>query len=97
VLKSVLHDWDDERAQRIIENCHRAAAPGSRPLVVEPLLPEGPGASFTHLVDLNMLVQLGGRERTRTEYAALLASAGYHLEHVIPTDTPWSLLEAQRR
>ncbi|MGH3853740.1 MAG: methyltransferase [Pseudonocardiaceae bacterium] len=101
VLKSVLHDWDDAHALRILANCHRAARPGSTLLVVEGILPTEPEPSPTHLLNLSMLVQVGGRERTRRQHQALLEAAGYRLERVI-TPQPggyswWSLLEAHRR
>jgi hypothetical protein len=47
-------------------------------------------------MDLNMLVMTGGRERTETEYRALLASAGLKLTQVIPTHTEMSVIEAVR-
>nr|XP_020140589.1 acetylserotonin O-methyltransferase [Microcebus murinus] len=48
-------------------------------LVVESLLDEdGRGPLTTQLYSLNMLVQTEGRERTPSQYRALLASAGFH-------------------
>ncbi|MGH3769861.1 MAG: methyltransferase [Pseudonocardiaceae bacterium] len=100
VLKSVLHDWDDAHALRILANCHRAARPGSTLLLVENVLPTEPGPSPIHLLNLIMLVQMEGRERTRAEHQALLAAAGYRLERVLPPPPGAyllrSLLEARR-
>lgn len=98
VLKSVLHDWDDEHALQILANCRRAARPDHTLLLVEGVVPTEPGPSPLHMLNLLMLVELGGRERTREQHAALLADAGYHLERVIPPPAaylPWSLLEAR--
>jgi len=100
LLKSILHDWPDEDAARILESCYRAARPGSTLLVVEGLLPSGPAPSSIHLMDLAMLVAVDGRERTREEYEELLEGAGYQLERVIPIPAsyyPWNLIEARRR
>jgi hypothetical protein len=100
VLKSVLHDWDDERAAQILRNVHRASAPGSRLAVIECPLPARPGPSHVHLANLLMLVQLGGRERTLAEYDDLLAEAGYDVDRTISAATstyPWTVLEAVRR
>ena len=47
-------------------------------------------------MDLNMLVLLGGRERTEEEYRRLLGAAGFRLERVIPTHSPFSVIEATR-
>jgi SAM-dependent methyltransferase len=101
VIKSVLHDWDDEQALRILANCHRAARPGSTLLVVEGVVPTGPEPSLLHMMNLFLLVQVGGRERTREQHQALLEAAGYRLERIIPARPGsyfgLSLLEAHRR
>ena len=44
LLKNVIHDWDDERAVSILRNCHSAMRAESRLLLIEPVLPERPGA-----------------------------------------------------
>ena len=53
-------------------------------------LNERPDGKFS---DLNMLVELGGRERTRDEYAALLAAGGFRLAGATPTPIGWSIIE----
>jgi predicted O-methyltransferase YrrM len=83
VLKSILIDWDDEQALRILATCHRAAEPGSTLLVIENVAPSEPEPSPLHLINLFMLVQVGGRVRTREEHQALLEAAGYRLEKII--------------
>ena len=100
VMKSILHDWDDERALQILANVHRASLPGSSLAVIECPLPSSPGPSHVHLANLLMLVQLGGRERTLAEYEDLFAQAGYVLQRTISAATstyPWTVLEAVRR
>ncbi|XVV00697.1 methyltransferase [Actinosynnema sp. CA-248983] len=87
VLKSVLHDWNDERATTILRNCREALPDDGRLLVVEPVLPEAvadAAAPVIYLSDLNMLVNLGGRERTREEFEALLRGAGFAVQDVVP-------------
>ncbi len=82
VLRAVLHDWDDASCERILRTVGRALAAGGRVLVVERVIEppnQGRDAKFS---DLNMLVGPGGRERTREEFAALLASSGLRLERV---------------
>ncbi|HEU4889198.1 MAG TPA: methyltransferase [Thermoanaerobaculia bacterium] len=93
VLKHILHDWPDENCEAILRNCHRAAPEGGRLLVVEMLLPES-GSSPITFVDMNMLVMFRGRERTESEYEALLRRCGWELEQVIPTTGMFSVLEA---
>jgi hypothetical protein len=94
VLAQILHDWDDADATRILRAIRAAAAEGARLLVLEQLVPEGPEPSPVKLLDLQMLVLLGGRERTAAEFETLLAGAGWRL--AARRDGPRSsLLEAE--
>ncbi|MDX6568943.1 MAG: hypothetical protein QOH15_1521 [Gaiellales bacterium] len=92
VLAQVLHDWSDHDCVRILEVCRRASRSSTRLLVLEQVLPEGPEPNVAKLTDLNMLVLLGGRERTRREFEVLLAAGGWSLigHHPGPR---WSALE----
>jgi hypothetical protein len=95
LLKHILHDWDDGRCLRILERIAAAMAPGGRVLILEQVIPEGNAPFPGKLLDLNMLVMTeGGRERTVTEYAALLESAGLRLETITPTADAISLVRA---
>jgi hypothetical protein len=60
----------------------------------EVVVPDDDAHCFSKLLDLNMVVMTGGRERTRAEFAALLNTAGYSLTRIIPTVAPQSVLEA---
>ena len=60
------------------------------------LLPDTPQPSPVTLMDMNMLVMLGGRERTAGEYSALLQRCGYAVERVIPTGGMFSVIDARR-
>ena len=84
VLKTILHDWDDARATRILERCRAAMSPQGRVLVVELLLPERVAEGGGFLGDMMMLVETGGRERTEQEFASLFAAAGLALTEVTP-------------
>lgn len=96
LLKSVIHDWDDARSRIIFERCREAMGEGARLLVLEWIVPDRVGPGDTGIVgtDLNMLVMVGGQERTAAEYRALLASAGLRVTRVIPTPAALSLIEA---
>jgi SAM-dependent methyltransferase len=82
ILAHVLHDWDDAEAVKILRNCHRAGRPGHALVVVEMLLPDGPGDWLPFLLDLHMLVTNGGRERTAGDFRALLDKAGYRVGQI---------------
>lgn len=94
VMKSVIHDWPDDDAARILRNCRRAMADNGRVIVCEAVVGgprETPGA---RLLDLELLVGPGGRERSEDEYERLFASAGLELLEVHPTPGPVVVLEA---
>jgi SAM-dependent methyltransferase len=94
VAKSVLHNWHDEPALRILRNCRRAMHARARLLIAERVLEPGPSGAEAKLFDINMLVTAGGLERSADEYAALLQAAGLRLQQVLPTASALSVLEA---
>jgi hypothetical protein len=72
-------------------------APGGRVLVVEMVVPPPGVPSFARLIDLEMMaISSNGRERTEREFANLFARAGLALTRVVPTQSPYSVLEALR-
>jgi O-methyltransferase domain/Dimerisation domain len=94
LLCGVIHDWDDSRAVTILRNCRKAMTKNSRVLLVDMIVPDEASASFSKLLDLNMLVMNGGRERTLAEFCALLTAADYKLTRIVPTMAPQSVIEA---
>jgi len=96
LLQQVVHNWDDAEAARLLGNCHRALPPGGKLVLVEMIVPSDNRPSEAHLMDLNMLVNLGGRQRTEAEYRSLLQAAGFRMERAIPTQTPFYVIEAAR-
>lgn len=93
VLKSIVHDWDDEHAVAILRTCAAALAGDARLLVVERDLDRDPVAPW---MDLQMLVMLGGRERTVAEYAALFEAAGLRDAGTTPVGAGFAVHEATR-
>jgi hypothetical protein len=96
LMSGVLHDWDDERAVRILENCRRAMAPNGKVLVIEMVLPSSNEPSLAALLDLNMLVMNGGRERTEKDFQQLFDAAGLRVTRLIPTLAPQWVIEGTR-
>lgn len=95
LMKFILHDWNDEESLRVLRNSRAAIEPGGRLVLIEMIVPEGDTPDMVHLMDLNMLVMTGGLERTAAEYGALLEQAGFHLERVVPTASPFCVVEAR--
>ena len=94
IMKHIIHDWDDERSIEILQSIRRAINDDGKLLIVEAVVPEGNEPHYSKLLDLEMLVSPGGVERTVDEYRELLASAGFRLTRVIPTKSPFSIIEA---
>lgn len=79
VFAKVLHNWSDEDCLKILGHCRRVAQPGARVVVVDDILKEGNEVQQAKLLDLQMLIILGGRERTEKEFGELLGRAGFRL------------------
>lgn len=96
VLRSILHDWDDERALQILRTCRSAVGPRARLLVIEVLLGDevaGDRLSVA-LRDVNLMVMTSGRKRTAAELEGLLTQAGFTPRRVLPTGGTFSIVEA---
>jgi O-methyltransferase domain/Dimerisation domain len=83
LLKRVIHDWPDEDAVKILRNIRRAIRSGGTLLLVESIVDSA--ARPAGLMDLLMLV-IGGRERTEADFRSRLASAGFSLARIVPTE-----------
>ena len=94
MMKHIIHDWDDERAITILKNIRQAMNPGGRVLVIESVIADGNGHDFGKLLDIEMLVSPGGKERTAAEYEDLFKGAGLRLTRIVPTKSPYSVIEA---
>jgi SAM-dependent methyltransferase len=94
LLCGVIHDWNDDGAVTILRNCRRAMTENSKALLVDMIVPDEASVSFSKLLDLNMLVMNGGRERTKAEFRTLLEAADYRLARIVPTMAPQSVIEA---
>lgn len=94
LLKSVLHNWSDDDALRILRACRQAMADNCRLLVIERIVPAGNEPSEAKLFDINTSVAAGGRERSKEDYEALFDAADLTLARVIPTNSHLSILEA---
>lgn len=95
LMRHIIHDWTDEQALTILRNVRNVIRDDGRLLIVEGIIPAGNSPSFGKLLDLNMLVIPGGKERTEAEYRALLAKAGFRLEKIAPTAAEVSVIEGR--
>ena len=97
IMKHIIHDWDDDRAAAILTNIRRALGdkPGGRVILLEAVIAGPNQPDLGKLIDLEMMLLPGGRERTADEFAALLATAGFALSQVVPTESMLSVVEAR--
>jgi hypothetical protein len=94
VLMEVIHDWDDEHAERILRTVRNAAPAGSKILLVEAMMPDAPVPCWTTTLDVVMLNLLGGRQRSLPEYTALLNKCGFDEVREIPVGAGHSIVHA---
>jgi hypothetical protein len=97
LMRHIIHDWEDEKATRILQNVHRAIGKEGWLLVVEGVIPHGNDPSFGKLLDLTMLVIPGGKERTEEEYCNLFEAGGFQLTRIVPTKAEVSVVEGKKR
>jgi hypothetical protein len=97
IMKHIIHDWDEERAGVILRNVHAAlqGKPDGRLILLEGVVLPANEPDLTKLIDLEMLVLPGGKERTADEYGALFARNGFELTTVVPTQSPLCVIEAR--
>jgi hypothetical protein len=95
VLKNIIHDWPDQKAVQILRNVRAAAGPRATVLLVEFVIPKHNRDFPGKWVDLEMMLNLGARERTAAEYRDLLSQAGFRMTRVVQTASPLSVVEAK--
>jgi hypothetical protein len=97
ILKNVLHNWDDERAIKILKNCHSAMKEDGKLLVVERVIPSGNEPFFGKFLDLMMMVMFSGSaERTEQEYRKLFEASGFRLSKIVSTPSEICVIEGVR-
>ena len=97
ILKHIIHDWNDDECATILGHCHKVLPVGGKVLIVEMVIPEPNVPSIGKLLDLQMLVYLTGRERTGKEYGDLLSQVGFDLQRIVPTLSPYGVIEGIKR
>ncbi len=94
ILSHILHDWNEDQCLTILEQVRKAVNPAGRLLIVEMVILPGDAPHPGKMLDMAMLVQMGGQERTADEYELLLSKARFRLAQVVPTNSAASILEA---
>ena len=99
MLQHIIHDWDDDQAANILKSIHTAleGKRNGRVLVIESVLQPGNQPDMGKLIDLEMLLMPGGRERTADEFGRPFSKAGFALTRIVPTPSMVSIIEATPR
>ncbi len=93
MMSHILHDWDDEQALQILRTCRKAMKPGDTLLVLDAVVKENAQGDWGTLMDIEMLMIFGGRDRTQEEFFKLFEQAGFKPHRVIPTRSNISIVE----
>ncbi len=96
LLSNILHDWPDDLCEKILKNCRNAMNPGAKLLVVEMIIPPGNDPSIAKLLDIEMLVITGGKERTESEFKDLLELSGFKFCRIIHAGGDLFMIESIR-
>lgn len=95
MLKNILHDWNDDECLKILQNIRLVLPPEGRLLVMEAVIEEDNNPSFGKMIDLLMMVGVNGRERTKSEFEALLQKAGFVIRKIYRTVSPFVIITAE--
>jgi len=95
IMKHIIHDWDDEHCRTTLKLMRDKLPTDGRVLVCEMVVTDEPGPTPAKILDILMLViTMGGKERTKDEFAELFASSGLRLDRIVPTEGPICVIEA---
>ena len=93
IVKRIIHDWSDDQCKQILTNCRSGVRENGRLIVVDAVVPMDAQFSPAKIMDLAMMLFVGGKERTKDEFRALFEASGWKLSQVIPTASQLSVIE----
>jgi hypothetical protein len=98
ILKNILHDWGNENCTIILKNICKVMSSGSKLLITDTIIKNDNNYSYGKMLDILMLLGTeDGRERTLDEFRIILEKSGFSINKVIPTVSPFSLIECARQ
>ena len=86
IMKHIIHDWDDARCVKLLGNCRNALLGDGRVIAVDAVLPPmgNTAGAPSKLMDVNMLLFIPGKERTRAQWEEIYTRAGLRIASVTP-------------
>ena len=97
ILKHIIHDWSDDECLTILGHCHAVLLAGGKVLIAEMIVPEPNVPGVSKFLDLEMMLWVSGGERTASEYQRLLERAGFEPTRIVPTPSPYSVIEGVKK
>ena len=94
MVKHIIHDWYDDKCQKILGNIRDVMPDNAKVLVIDSVVPPPGVPHFSKFLDLEMLMLPGGMERTAEQFETLLTASGFKMTGIIPTPSPISIVEA---
>lgn len=82
IISRVLHDWNDENTIKILRNIYDALEQDGKLLILEMIVPENPEYDIGVTLNFNLLVNVGGKERTLREFEDILQKTGFIINSV---------------
>jgi len=95
IMKYIIHDWSDDNARTILENCRESIASNGKLLIIDKVISLKSGLNDEIMGDIEMMILGEGRERTESEFRELFNSAGFKLTKIIPTQLALYILECE--
>ncbi|WP_298624056.1 methyltransferase [uncultured Legionella sp.] len=96
ILKGILHDFNDELAQKILIQCHTKMKLNSSLLIAEQVIPENNLPHTNKTMDIVMMVLLGGSQRTLKHWCKLVESAGFSFNNATPVQGLFTIMEFKK-
>jgi len=93
-MKHIIHDWYDDNCEKILGCIRRSMPDSAKVLIVDTVIPPGNDPHPGKILDLEMLISPGGKERTAKEFETLLNNSGFRMTRIVPTHSPVSIVEA---
>lgn len=96
ILKSIIHDWDDENAIKLLRKCNTAMRKEAKLFIIEPLLASANEKDYAKCMDVLMMAVTGGRERDEFDFRYLLQQAGFKIDSITHTETEFAIIQASK-
>ncbi|KAI8002624.1 hypothetical protein LOK49_LG08G01767 [Camellia lanceoleosa] len=97
MMKNILHNWSDEQCLTILRNCYEALPKNGKVIIIDIVLSETPdssfGAKYATQLDNAMLLQFGGKERTKKEFETLCNGSRFRDFQVFPCAGVFCVIE----